>query len=1354
MNSNCLHFLNRATQRTSRFPRVIWFALPLALSLMGTLQVQAQIPLFVDTFENGTISDSDTIKGFWLQGVSSEASAIEANGKLTISAGKSTSDINAVAPRLYSGEPRDDFNFFKRKLRFVADVTITGNDSTQGTLRFALTGGSGSIYFEDDALSVMFTGSNTVTLSAKRDSSYSGVESGTKMVNAVTLAGPVTKFDLTLDATNYTLVVYYQGGAGVSTFSGLHGVVAAQWGTDGKSTAQFEVVRSWGFAGKTATATVDNFSITSYAPPALFEDTFGSGSVFNSDLETGIWSTTLPFTSTAVENTGPLQLTATSAALDYVLANVCTPIQSRFNFFDHQLRVRATLTMSGTGAAAYNRGRLVLASETGTSKSASDAIYIGIRGDNVVTSAAKTDGSGVDAEDYYSGVVKNLMSTTDLGVYMGGSIIRNLNFVLNSKRYCFIGAAQEVGGSSNTRGSDVLRFSGSHKLDRSKWGANGDSSLMLESIRLTQTQSGTTAVAAWDNVRVESDTTKLLDEPFWTLTVSYPTSSTTTQSGNFRLWLPSTEPVIRGIIFIGPGDGEDRQYQAHDLAAQEAGRAMGFGVIGYASAARMNLTGDDTTNIKLAVQAVMDRAATVSGHPEISNAPICITGFSRGSFDSCYLVRNWPERVVAFVPFCGGEWSSPTLTDAAKKVPGLFTAGSLDTNGATCPSVMKPMFNWWRGQGAQVAFVINWGVNHNTGGNQGWESVWSWMVEVAKLRYPRPMVPSQTPGVIPTLVNLEETSGWLGDNDSFTYTYKNATYSNVPNVTHTFTPIAPYASYVGTASTASWMPNETTARIYRAMNSTDRVSRYAIPMQTPLRITSPAQFCEPVTVGTGVPIEVDPRDFDNTNAIASMDFYDGNTWLGAVASGPAWRWTTTFSSSGWHSLSVVATDVLGNKRDAFRVVSVIPANFPPLAIRQSTSALAATLVSGTVSGIDPEGNTVTYAIAQQPAHGTATINSTTGAYTYISNPGYGGTDTFTFTTNDGALTSDPSPVAVAVSVGSVGNIATVAATTGANSAEITLTWSAATNASRYSIERSTLSNSGFVAVGTVDVPQLTFTDTKLTFLQTYYYRVAAINSISQSNYTSIVSSQPNNPYSPVGAIPSITAAPGSTTGDVTVTWSAATNASAYRVEYGYSLSGTYYLAANLSASSLSYTKSNVQGAATLYVRVLPSNPAYAGTYSAVASSLPYVAPTADGWRYVNFGTTEITEGTGDLDTPLGDGIPNIIKYAMGLKAYDSNWNPVTLSPTDMPYVHQQTVNGTSYLTCSFAHNKSATDLVIKVEVTDDPKGTWTQLDPFLAANQVSVTDNTPSVGVETIVVKDTQPITSATKRFMRVRVTH
>jgi hypothetical protein len=76
----------------------------------------------------------------------------------------------------------------------------------------------------------------------------------------------------------------------------------------------------------------------------------------------------------------------------------------------------------------------------------------------------------------------------------------------------------------------------------------------------------------------------------------------------------------------------------------------------------------------------------------------------------------------------------------------------------------------------------------------------------------------------------------------------------------------------------------------------------------------------------------------------------------------------------------------------------------------------------------------------------------------------------------------------------------------ASSTEVRLSWTDASAAETgFSIERSTTSGSGFVGVGSAAANATGFTDTTVVGNTTYYYRIRATNSVSQSDVTAEVS---------------------------------------------------------------------------------------------------------------------------------------------------------------------------------------------------------------------------------------------------------
>jgi hypothetical protein len=111
----------------------------------------------------------------------------------------------------------------------------------------------------------------------------------------------------------------------------------------------------------------------------------------------------------------------------------------------------------------------------------------------------------------------------------------------------------------------------------------------------------------------------------------------------------------------------------------------------------------------------------------------------------------------------------------------------------------------------------------------------------------------------------------------------------------------------------------------------------------------------------------------------------------------------------------------------------VKANHPPTANGQSVSTPQGIAKAITLTGTDPDGDALTYAVASPPAHGT--LSGTAPNVTYTPNAGYTGTDAFTFTTNDGAATSTPATVNITVTATSTGCMTTAPAVDSSVSAD-------------------------------------------------------------------------------------------------------------------------------------------------------------------------------------------------------------------------------------------------------------------------------------------------------------------------------
>ena len=408
-------------------------------------------------------------------------------------------------------------------------------------------------------------------------------------------------------------------------------------------------------------------------------------------------------------------------------------------------------------------------------------------------------------------------------------------------------------------------------------------------------------------------------------------------SARFQLWLPDGVPRVRGLVVMLSGICGDWRNQAVWPYQQQAAASLGFGIVGVEAFGSENnpncLWGDpDSDEAADILQRTLEAAAAVSGHQELQNAPVGLIGFSMGAVNNVILAASAPSRIISHSS--GGLGGPPfDMSEATRRVPGVFILGSFDPNaGYTYEG-----FANYRQQDAQVAYVVNWGGAHSMDHrsdplNEGkrfvgepWEMAWYWLAEAVRLRYPIDQYPSTVPGEPLVLNELDTSKGWLGEAAVFSR-------PNTPVESSPFPEIGDTADYSGDATTASWLPSEAAANVYRAMTSIAPNRPWPnIPGQFlpgPLEFTSPkyirttsVSFPE-FFVGNVIPILVEPHEFDDVNSITEMRFYDGDELIGVDSAGPDWGVPYTPTYPGIHGLVVVATDDLGNQTSSFRTVVV------------------------------------------------------------------------------------------------------------------------------------------------------------------------------------------------------------------------------------------------------------------------------------------------------------------------------------------------------------------------------------------------------------------------------------------------
>jgi len=112
---------------------------------------------------------------------------------------------------------------------------------------------------------------------------------------------------------------------------------------------------------------------------------------------------------------------------------------------------------------------------------------------------------------------------------------------------------------------------------------------------------------------------------------------------------------------------------------------------------------------------------------------------------------------------------------------------------------------------------------------------------------------------------------------------------------------------------------------------------------------------------------------------------------------------------GADSFLVQVSDGVDDSAVAPVDIAVVPVNDAPRPVSGGTQLTTAedTQVTAMITGTDPDGDVVTFALDELPMMGTAVISATSGAFAYTPDPDVNGFDTFTVVLTDGSATSDP-----------------------------------------------------------------------------------------------------------------------------------------------------------------------------------------------------------------------------------------------------------------------------------------------------------------------------------------------------------
>ena len=132
-----------------------------------------------------------------------------------------------------------------------------------------------------------------------------------------------------------------------------------------------------------------------------------------------------------------------------------------------------------------------------------------------------------------------------------------------------------------------------------------------------------------------------------------------------------------------------------------------------------------------------------------------------------------------------------------------------------------------------------------------------------------------------------------------------------------------------------------------------------------------------------------------------------------VTAGGAYTYTPAASYNGADSFTYTVSDGRGGSNTYTLALTVTPVNNPPVASNSSASGAEDTTLSGAVTATDIDSVTRSFSVVSLPVHGSVTLDPD-GAFRYVPQRDFNGTDAFTFRAFDGTDYSNVATVSLTV----------------------------------------------------------------------------------------------------------------------------------------------------------------------------------------------------------------------------------------------------------------------------------------------------------------------------------------------------
>ena len=209
-----------------------------------------------------------------------------------------------------------------------------------------------------------------------------------------------------------------------------------------------------------------------------------------------------------------------------------------------------------------------------------------------------------------------------------------------------------------------------------------------------------------------------------------------------------------------------------------------------------------------------------------------------------------------------------------------------------------------------------------------------------------------------------------------------------------------------------------------------------------------------------------------------------------------------------------------------------------------------------------------------------------------------------------------------------------------------------------------------------------------------------------------------------GTPANLTATPA--TGGISLAWSASSGATQYHLDRQHSSDG-FVRVATLSSASTGYADSGLTSGQTYTYRLRAAAPAGVSSFATVSGS---PATALQSWRIQRFGTPSATGNAANSADPDGNGVSNLLEYALDIPAGDLS------ASSKLPAVTYDESSGRLKITFLRARADLTYTVVASPDLLD-----WTSV---VATNPGQVSSTTP------VTVTDSAP--PGSRRFLRLNV--